>query len=274
MGYGFQPTNVAFAGAHDASPPDSAGKASGSTGYHDGSRACRETCGVHRTSQYGPPTVSNGVGRMARGPLYQWHGVAATMGGSHDGTVGSEHPTTTKAGARGVRGGGSGIVPRHGSARESRRAADGLRRRRTGGTLAAYDGSAITGGTAGRDAGNLCAGTGDSGPRTRFQNGQDLHACTTRGTGAASVTRPGWTAATRRAGMAGATTELCTAADERAGARERTAGGTDGIHASDRRHDARATREFSDYRFTSGDGQRDTATSGDTLPITRFRDRS
>ena len=84
----------------------------------------------------------------------------------------------------------------------------------------------------------------------------------------------GRTAATRRAGVAGTTTGLCTAADGRAGARKRTAGGIDGIHASDRRHDARAAREFSDYRFTSGDGQRDTATSGDTLPITRFRDLS
>ena len=50
----------------------------------------------------------------------------------------------------------------------------------------------------------------------------------------------------------------------------RTAGGIDGIHASDRRHDARAAGKFSDYRFTSGDGQRDTANSADTLPLTRF----
>ena len=148
--------------------------------------------------------------------------------------------------------------------------------------MAAYGSGAVTSGAAGGYAGDPGAGTGVPGPRT-YQNGQNSDAGTQRGTGAASEARYGraasvaWhgrTAATRRAGVAGTTTGLCTAADERAGARTRTAGGIGGIHASDRRNDARATRDFSDYRFTSGDGQRDTATSGDTLPIIRFRDRS
>ena len=139
--------------------------------------------------------------------------------------------------------------------------------------MAAYGSGAVTSSAAGSYAGDPGAGTGVPGPRT-YQNGQNSDADHSRYGRAASVAWHGRTAASRRAGVAGTTTGLCTAADERAGARTRAAGGIGGIHASDRRNDARATRDFSDYRFTSGDGQRDTATSGDTLPITRFRDPS
>ena len=140
--------------------------------------------------------------------------------------------------------------------------------------MASYGSGAVTNGAAGGYAGDPGEGTGVSGPRRSTQNGQNSDADRSRYGRAASVAWRGWTTATRRAGMAGTTPGLRNAADERSGARTGTVGGAGGIHASDRRNDARATRESSEYRFTSGDGQRDTATSGDTLPITRFRDRS
>jgi len=67
-------------------------------------------------------------------------GIVATLGSPHGSARSSGRPTTIAAGACGVRGGGPRIDPGRGY------------------------------------AGNLGAGTGDSGPRTRYKNGQDSYA--------------------------------------------------------------------------------------------------
>ena len=193
-------------------------------------------CGMRGTSQHGASSVSTWARSTEQRGLSQWYGIAATLGSPHGSARSSGRQTTIAAGACGVRGGGPRIDPGRGY------------------------------------ASNLGAGTGDSGSRASRQDAQDPYANAARDHGTDTVAGHGRKAGPGSAGMAGTTTELCTAADERARACERTASGTDGSHASDRRHDARSPGKSTDYRFISGDGQRDTANSADALSFTRFRD--
>jgi hypothetical protein len=139
-----------------------------------------------------------------------------------------------------------------------------------GGTWAAPGNNAVASGTGGDDE-HPGAGAESSSYASR-QDAQDSYASAARDHGTATVARHGGTTCPGSAGLARSASELRDAADERARARERAASGTDGSYASDRRHDARSTGKSTDYRFISGDGQRDTANSADSLPFTRFRD--